>query len=343
MSVVSKFKGFFWRHKNKFIAGGALVTGTILLSKYAQKRLKEWQEKETAEFFDRSRKSSHFESIERTCNETVTNLSSALLDVINETINTDVLIESLRTNPENKLEIWNKLKVMVFTKAATIIYSIAMLVITLRIQLSIVGGYLFKDPNAVPTEIQEKYLSVCQNFLREGVIVLTKLVETEVKKCVEDLELTKQLKLSDIEAIFWTVQTNLATHKNSPVECFASYILRNSISDPADVYCNMIRDTEDFLDSDEIKSIATHCINRGFVSMGDQIAEFYNQNDLPTASNGQEDCFRNPFEIKKPIAKLIPIINGLLSKQSLPQHFVQQLALNEKLQILSANIYESSF
>ncbi|KAG5897336.1 hypothetical protein JTB14_030222 [Gonioctena quinquepunctata] len=162
----------------------------------------------------------------------------------------------------------------------------------------------------------------------------------KVGKCVENLELSKQLKLSDIEAIYWSIQTSLATHNESPVENFRSFIILE-VTTGSSVYDNMIRDTADFLDSDEIKSITTHCINRGFILLGDQIAEFYNENGLAVSTSSQEEPFRNPFELKKPLAKLIPILNGLLTKQSLPQHFVQQLTVNEKLQTLSANIYES--
>lgn len=100
-----------------------------------------------------------------------------------------------------------------------------------------------------------------------------------------------------------------------------------------------MRDTGDFLESDEIKSLTTHCINRGFILLGDQISEFYSENG--TVQQIGDSHFQNPFEIKKPLAKLLPIINGLLSKQSFPQLLIQQLIASEKLQILSANIYES--
>lgn len=101
-----------------------------------------------------------------------------------------------------------------------------------------------------------------------------------------------------------------------------------------------MHDTADFLDSDEIKSLTTHCINRGFILLGDQISEFYTQNGT-TLPVTEGDGFQNPFELKKPLAKLLPIINGLLSKQSFPQLLVQQLTESDKLQVLSANIYES--
>lgn len=100
------------------------------------------------------------------------------------------------------------------------------------------------------------------------------------------------------------------------------------------MYFFQLRDTADFLESDEIKSISTHCVNRGFIQLGDQIAEFYS---APNSSSN----FQNPFDTKKPLAKLLPIINGLISRQSLPQNLLQQLIVNEKLQTLSANIYES--
>lgn len=54
-----------------------------------------------------------------------------------------------------------------------------MLVVTLRIQMCIIGGYLYKDSNSISTEMQEKYLSVCQNFLNLGVCKLAKVMENE--------------------------------------------------------------------------------------------------------------------------------------------------------------------
>ncbi|KAJ8947587.1 hypothetical protein NQ318_010099 [Aromia moschata] len=203
---------YMFIHRNKFIVGGVIITGSVLLTRYAQQRLKEWQEREAREFLERNRKHNHFESISRTCNQTIHNLTPALFEAVCKTINTDGIIDNLKMNPENKLENWNSLK---------------------------------------------------------------------------------------------------------------------------------LRDTADFLDSDEVKSLATHCINRGFILLGDQIAEFYTQNGTTLPASKIVEGFQNPFDAKKPLAKLLPIINGLLSKQSFPQHLVQQLTNNEKLQILSANIYES--
>lgn len=111
MSVVSKVKDFFSRHRNKFIIGGVIITSSILLTKYAQQKLKEFQEKQAVEFLERHRKLNHFESLGRTCNSTILNLSSTLMDVVYKTVNTDEIIEALKKNPDNKVQIWNDLKV----------------------------------------------------------------------------------------------------------------------------------------------------------------------------------------------------------------------------------------
>lgn len=112
MTVFSKLRDFLYRHRNKFLISGIVVTGSVLLTKYSQQKLREWQERETKELLDRTRKEQHFESIERTCSETILNISYALKDAIAKLVNTQDIIAELRTNPNNKIELWNDLKVV---------------------------------------------------------------------------------------------------------------------------------------------------------------------------------------------------------------------------------------
>lgn len=55
-----------------------------------------------------------------------------------------------------------------------------MLVILLRIQLNVIGGYLFKNPSEITPEFQQEYLMVCNNWLETGVQRLSTLLEKEV-------------------------------------------------------------------------------------------------------------------------------------------------------------------
>lgn len=62
----------------------------------------------------------------------------------------------------------------------------------------------------------------------------------QVKKCVDLLDLGKQLKLSDIEAIFWAIQTSLASHKESPIEQISMYILPDGVANTNGMYFNLV-------------------------------------------------------------------------------------------------------
>lgn len=89
-----------------------------------------------------------------------------------------------------------------------------------------------------------------------------------------------------------------------------------------------------------MKSLANHCISRGFTLLNDQIAEFYVPNGVKAnESAGSGSTFVHPSEIEIHLAKLIPVINGLFTKK-LPYGLVQQLVTNEKVKTLGANVYE---
>lgn len=110
MPVFSKIRNFLSRNRTKFIVGGVLITSSVLLMRYAQQKLREWQEREAREFFERTRRQQHFENTERTCNQTILNLMVTLNEAA-RIVNTEEVVEELRKKPENKVELWEKLKV----------------------------------------------------------------------------------------------------------------------------------------------------------------------------------------------------------------------------------------
>ncbi|KAK9710027.1 Peroxin-3 [Popillia japonica] len=339
MSVFSKLRDFLYRHRNKFLISGIIITGTILLNKYAQQRLREWQEREAKEILERTRKEQHYESIERTCNETILNISIALKEAVAKYVNTEDIVAELRTNPENKVDLWNDLKVLVFTRAGCLIYLQVMLVIILRIQLTIVGGYLFKDSSSISTELQKKYLSLCNTLLEAGATRLQIIVKREFTKLLTPIKLGKQLKLKDLDSIFWAFQTALATSTDNPVEHFKDYVVSNDMENGNELFRNMINDTVDLLESEEVKTLTNHCLNRSFVLLSDNIAEYYIPSEKIKEIKDDGD-FIHPTNVEIPMAKLIPIINGLISKDKLPDQLIQHLILNAKVKTLGANIYE---
>lgn len=180
MSVFSKIKNFLYRNRTKFIVSGTLIASSVLLMRYAQQKLRDWQEKEAREFFERTRRQQHFESTERTCNQTILNLMATLNETLTKAVNTEEVVEELRKKPENKVELWERLKLLVFVRASCLIYLTPLLVILLRIQLNIIGGYLFQNPTSISVDLQQKYLSLAEKLFTKCLNKLAKLTENEV-------------------------------------------------------------------------------------------------------------------------------------------------------------------
>ena len=190
-------KGFFQRHKRKFFITGLVVGGSYLLGKYAKWRFTEWQRRQEMEYVEQARKQHHFESNLRTCSVTLFSLVPSLRDALMEKLNCEAITAKLRDRPSNKLELWEELKVLSFTRTVASIYSSCMLFVFLRVQLNIVGGYMYLDSLILTGEatkgrqvqiaegLQRRYLALVKYLLGDG---LDFLVE-EVKRTIEGMEI----------------------------------------------------------------------------------------------------------------------------------------------------------
>ncbi|KAG7232716.1 hypothetical protein INR49_008203 [Caranx melampygus] len=122
------------------------------------------------------RRQFHFESNQRTCNMTVLSMLPPLREAIVTQLNSESLTALLKTKPTNKLEIWEDLKIISFTRTIVAVYSTCMLVVLLRVQLNIIGGYLYLDNSVgkngttalAPPNVQQQYLSSIQHLLGDG-------------------------------------------------------------------------------------------------------------------------------------------------------------------------------
>lgn len=65
-----RFSQLWSMMENDFLTSYFLSTGVYFLGKYAQKKLREVQEKEATEYIAQARRQFHFESNQRTCNMT---------------------------------------------------------------------------------------------------------------------------------------------------------------------------------------------------------------------------------------------------------------------------------
>ncbi|XP_060077481.1 peroxisomal biogenesis factor 3-like [Ylistrum balloti] len=358
--MFSSMWNFIKRHKKKFIFSGFLVGGGVYLYRYAQRKFKEIQEKEAAECLKHARQQHHFDSNQRTCNMTVISMLPTLREALIKKFDTDAVKESLKTCPENKLELWEELKVISLARIICVLYGCSILCLVLRVQLNIVGGYMFLDSMfnrngmtqnmaVVPKELQERYLSLIRHFMDHGLLELCDLIHGAVEKEVWSVSLKERLCFHNLKAITGQIRERIESSPEisdlqSPTLMLCSYMLpseghtstvSNTENAEERMYHQLVQETRDVLESPDFHAVLHTCLDRGFAKLLDSLADHYRQ----TAS----DQHQNLHEVGIPMAKLIPVISGLLFKlcSDTPNPLIQELLLLDQAKTLAANIYEA--
>lgn len=373
--MFSRLRNFVSRNKKKFIVSGIVIAGTGLALRYAQRRLREYQEKQVKEFLEKARRLQHFESTEKTCDQAIFGLMPGLCDAIVKMLDTDSLLAELRTNTDRKLELWEELKFLAFARCTAFVYATALLVASLRVQLNIIGGYMYKDTMQseakITKEIQTIYnLLLIQHLMGSGLELLVKVIRENVEKIMKSHSLKEKMTLSDVEQLFWSIQTAIDKDINRNL---VQFVL------PAEVHRNqqdeilnkMLSDTLDVLECGDFIDLCESSFNNGFNVVIDKIADFYvHPENGKKPSNGttelvqstskatSENLFLNNNghlninNISLPLAKLIPIVNALTTQtitsnasdnksvKNLSASLVSLQVVNTNTKTMAANVYE---
>uniref|UniRef100_H3CE18 Peroxisomal biogenesis factor 3 n=1 Tax=Tetraodon nigroviridis TaxID=99883 RepID=H3CE18_TETNG len=347
---------FLKRHKRKFIFTGATVGGLYFLGKYAQKKLRETQEREAAEYLAQARRQIHFESNQRTCNMTVLSMLPALKEAITAQLNSESLTALLKTRPANKVEIWEDLKIISFTRTVAAVYA-CMLVVLLRLQLNIIGGYLYLDTSGSPSgqaplappDVQHQYLCSIQHLLGDGLTQLMTAVKGAVLNSLGSVSLKQNLSLVDLEQQLSWVRAEVEAA--APL---SRYLLADDENALADQGCGLTADdtvtiqllneTRDMLDSPDFSTVLNTCLNRGFSRLLDNLAEFFRP---PPGDSALLAADRQTFSrrVSVRLAKIVTIVNGQINVicSETGKHTVcsQDLLMNEQVKEFAANVYEA--
>ncbi|XP_062857272.1 peroxisomal biogenesis factor 3 isoform X2 [Trichomycterus rosablanca] len=349
---------FIKRHKRKFIFAGAFVGGVYLLGKYAQRKIQKMQEREAAEYIAQARRQFHFESNQRTCNMTVLSMLPTLREAIVHHLNSESLTALLKSRPANKLEIWEDLKIISFTRSIVAVYSTCMLVVLLRVQLNIIGGYLYLDNSVTknrtaplaPPEVQQQYLSSIKHLLGVGLIELISVVKKAVFEILGPISLKQSLSLQDLEQQLSQIRQLVENTGSSKHRPLSWYMISDEESTLADQACGLtendittiklLNETRDMLDNPDFNTVLNTCLNRGFSRFLDNVADFFSPPKADCTPCSSPESLSN---VSLPLAKIIPIANGQIHSicSEIPSQFVQDLLMIDQVKEFAANVYEA--
>ncbi|XP_020281332.1 peroxisomal biogenesis factor 3 [Pseudomyrmex gracilis] len=389
--MFSRIRGFLSRHRRKFIVGSIVIGGIVFLTRYTQRKLREYQENEIKILMETTKKRQYFESTERTCNQTILSLAATLRNSIIKETDTEAIISQLKDGSADKIASWNQLKVLAVTRSAVIIYSYTMLVTFLRIQLNLISGYMYKSVQSstetdIQSEVQAKYLEHSSYFIYESVKELTDFIKSKVDEVIASWSLLKQLTWRDLEQMYWAIISSIsADSARNPVKKLTRYMLHDTneslslsrVPAESSVYANLIIQTIDISESEEVQDLMQKCIRSGFVLFVDHLATYFDGALKANVRCTQQDAMLSSVSVSsgetgieslastssnKPtangliefvdtskttmaLAKIIPILNGQIPDnplvKDLAADWLQRLVLNDDLKTLGANIYEA--
>ncbi|XP_047102762.1 peroxisomal biogenesis factor 3 [Schistocerca piceifrons] len=347
---MSSVLSFLWRHKRKFLIGGAVIGSAVLATRYCVRSILNLQEAKARELIEQSKKRQHFENTERTCTETISSLISSFHDSVDRILDSQGIVNKLKTSPANKIELWEELKILVFARVCLIVYGAVILNIILRVQINVIGGYLYRSATnklefPLSGSLQEEYLSLCRNFLNNGMEELGNLIVQKVKDVVGPVNLDKNVDVEQIRRWLWTIQSAIEIERSDPVLCHLGSSLKTT--QEAQVFQEMLNDTIDIISSSDVHTLSSNLVWEGFQYSIERIRESF---EPVTQTSFGKKGFQQLFVTKprvgifKPMANALASINSVTlapSSSDASNSFMHFLMSDEGLKIFGANVYEA--
>lgn len=72
--------------------------------------------KQVRDLLERATRQQHFESTERTCDQTILTLATTLRKSVTKEIDTEAIVEQLKNGSTEKISAWNNLKVLAIAR-----------------------------------------------------------------------------------------------------------------------------------------------------------------------------------------------------------------------------------
>uniref|UniRef100_A0A1E1X678 Peroxisomal biogenesis factor 3 n=1 Tax=Amblyomma aureolatum TaxID=187763 RepID=A0A1E1X678_9ACAR len=358
--MFSRLYNIVRQHKKKIFFSVGLVGGAYLLNRYLQRKLLDWETKQTQSYIDQIKHQHHFEGILQTSDSTILSLLAKIREPLLAILETDSLLEKLKTRPANRVELWEEIKVRILTFALSSVYAESLLASLLRVQLGVVGGYVYVNsqraqqnsggvlPALTNQDIHQRYLSLVQHFFENGVHELVRLVRDAVVAAFGHISLKERVGPADFAVGFDFVKKHISRDSKKPLPGFLRFLLPplevEGDTDDVRVLNVMILETRDILETDDFAKVLRMCIDQGCTNLTDIVETCFRNMRAAQHEDGSGDQAAAPAAPTATtafaMAKLLPVLrNSLVSARQ--DAFLKTILQAELLRSMLANVYEA--
>ena len=353
--MFGRVNDFLRRHRYKLLVASGVAGGLVILGKYAESKLKEWQENETSRFLEKARKSHHFETTQRTCNLTLKSLFTLMRKTLDSSLGVEEILKEIRARPEEKVALWNRLKVVALTRCLALLYGSVLLGLMLRAQFNIVGGYLYKDvalkeeedansnkKMGMTPKTQEAFFWQSQKFAGDGFADFCLHLQEIITRHATKFDLKQKVTLIDLRHIFQGIlkEVRETVDINNPPKYLISMEQKdqnwsNLDKNEKGAYAKMCSDLLDILEQSDFQKLTEESLDTQMSLLFEELLE-----DFEELGQNSET------EISLPIAKIIPKLNSATktdtdSNGHKQDKWALSMMTSDSVNKFSANIYEA--
>ncbi|CAD6184982.1 unnamed protein product [Caenorhabditis auriculariae] len=241
---------FVKRHKGKFIAGGVLLGSAIAFSQQKHPTRLERPHAHT-ELNIQARKHYIFDSTHQSCDQSITDLIPTITAQIEARFDVEALTGKLQNDPnlssEEKVRLWETLKIYAFCRIVSVAYGFSILTLALKAQMSVLAadacsqfeanlGKSSKSsswfsylPESIRPVVQENdrkpnssevaaevgnrqiFLQCIQYYTLTGVTKLMEQINDAVVTVVSDWSLKDRRTKDEIRQLFYRIEDKVCT------------------------------------------------------------------------------------------------------------------------------------
>lgn len=281
---------------------------------------------------DELKRAEHFNSILVTSDSSIMRLLETLRKKLDSELGVDELLEKVRAKPDNRVVLWEEIKIRVLTYGVASVYAESLLICALRTMMGIIGGQMLANPkrraDGQADEVHSAYLNMIQNFLDMGVLEVVRVVKNHVQASFGHIELKQAVTADDFLLGFNFVKTNVRIIENAP-----SYLMmdqwalactsQESPLSNSEILNQLISDTKDILQCSDCLAVLEQLVNSGFRDLNAVVGKSF-------GVVGDDKC---------PLVKLLPSLKTEIYKRG--NGFVKDSLSSSYSKDFLANVYEA--
>jgi len=295
----------------------------------------------------------------------VPQIKSRLEDLL-QIPSTSQLRTTLKSTSEEKLQLWEQMKKQAFTRTVSGVYAVVLVVLFLRVEVNILGRYLFLDNTAAPStaeedeeqpitqDTQQKYLAYSEYGKGKGLHYLTEYIAKKVEEEMTNWPLAKMYTFEDLMGMIAKIRMRIEGPPRDTedanavprVNVFYQFLLPpEEVGDALDKQLScLLNETRDVLESTHFEHVLQVCMTKGFSILADRLREAF----VSTLSSSQNINKTSPNSL--PMPKIIPLVKRQFdsimettNKSPSEFNFTQAISSMKDLEEYSYYIFTSSY